>query len=251
VLKNDSRFLYQAINNRNIIVTSLIDIIISKDNYEEGDFLLLPSKPKFGLKIMGYNKDELDVSYEQSIQLNLINVFNDEVKRNKLIEEMCLNFCFRQYKQRKEPAIIQPKLCELLYGNLFPFNLWLSKLKTEQLQQMEQKDINHLYMLNLNLILCKNLIVKHLNDKFIQDLIYLLNRPLKNFETVVYNAISLLNSLVPNSRTTNFNREDAISKKLLVKKQLAYGMKLKQLLISKIFTSNKKKVDFEQDNVKI
>ena len=74
MLKNDSRFLYQAINNRNIIVTSLIDIIISKDNYEEGDFLLLPSKPKFGLKIMGYNKDELDVSYEQSIQLNLIKV---------------------------------------------------------------------------------------------------------------------------------------------------------------------------------
>jgi hypothetical protein len=266
VMKNNARFLYQAINNeRDLIVTHLIDLISNKD---ESNFLLLPSKPKFGMRINGFINDQVDWEYEKQLLNNLYSFFSDPVTREQIVEDICLNFCFKSDKFKMEP-ITNKKIYQMIY-ELIPEELnnlenFLKneekekKLNNSQNQKLKSNNstsagntgnknqnsflFTKVYTINNYLILCKNIFVKSHYDKLISDVINYVENSLNytnlnfNFQTIFYNAISIFKNLIP-PKNGILKKDEIAQRKWMISSHFDNAIKIKKFLFSKIFNIN-------------
>lgn len=275
VMKNNARFLYQAINyERDLIVTHLIDLISNKD---ESNFLLLPSKPKFGMRINGFINDQVDWEYEKQLFNNLYSFFNDPVIRQQIVEDICLNFCFKSDKFKMEP-ITNKKIYQMIYElipedlnnleNLMKIeekenllnnsqNAQNQKLKSNNNTSAGNKKQNNLlfskvYTINNYLILCKNIFVKSHYDKLISDVINYIESSLNytnfnfNFQTIFYNAISIFKNLIP-SKNGILKKDEIAQRKWMISSHFDNAIKIKKLLFSKIFNINYAPISISQN----
>jgi hypothetical protein len=243
VLKSNARYLFQTSNyDRNIIITNLIDLIANKNNNDESNFLLLSSKPKFGMRVIGFINEEVDWEYEKHLFVNLYNCFSEKKIREQLVEDICLNFCFKSEKFSNEP-ISNKKIFQMIYD-----------LITEEFQvldnayQNEDSNLtkNRLYVLNNYLILCKTLITKFHYDKLISDLMNHVDNI--QFQTIFYNSISIFKVLIPASG--KFLKKDEIAqRKWMISSHFDNAIKIKNLLFSKIFEKKVKISNFEERNI--
>lgn len=267
VLKTNARFLYQTfsevtnaelqlnqidqtstktekakkytLNDRNIIITSIIDLISNLNNKDLSSILLLSSKPKFGLRILGFPNNEVDWEYEKHLFIELYNKIKEEIERDIILEDISLNFCFKSEKFRTE--VINTKAIQSIYDI---FSSELSKLKQgiEKLELLSKQ----IYILNICLIVIKNLISKFHYDKLITDIAS--NLETLKYETISYNCISIFNSLI--FKQEKYKKDEIAQRKWLIFSHFENGSKVKSLLLHKVFLNKIKIKDFEETSVK-
>ena len=248
VLKSNARYLYQTLEQeRNIIITSIINLL-SINNKEEHNFILLSDKPKYGLKVMGFIYEEVDWEYDRNIclSLNSENITNEI--REKIVEDICLNFSFKSQKFKIE-TIFQnnKKSINSFFSTIFDLlKKELDFLKLINIEENKVEYFKRIYVINLYLILYKSLITKSHNDKIYNDLVYVLDNI--NLQTIFYNSVSIFRSLLPN-QAKYLKKEEIAQKKWIVSFHLGYGKKIKTLLYSKIYDKKLTYENFENQNV--
>jgi len=247
VLKSNARYLYQTLEQeRNLIITSIIDLV-SFNNPEEHNFILLSNKPKYGLKVMGFIYDEVDWEYDRNICLSLLSSeITDEI-REKIVEDICLNFCFKSQKFRIDSIISNKKNISNFFQNIFDI---LKKqgenLKTLNLEENKSEYYRKVYVINLYLILYKSLISKYHYDTVLTDLYGIIINT--NLQTIFFNSITIFRSMIP-IKGKYLKKDEIAQKKWIVSFHLENGAKIKTLLYSKIFEKNLTYDNFENQNV--
>ena len=269
VVKSNARFLYQTKIERNIIITHLVDLISNKNESPDLNFLLLSSKPTFGMRVIGFVNEEVDWEFERQLFINLLNCFSDKKLREKIVEDICINFCFKSEKFKQEP-VSNKKLYQLLYdlvieetSNLENFirsdndgsNNNICKYSTNQNNHSHSDKLtNKLFSINLYLILCKTLITKSNSDKLISNILVQVegNPAFQKYHTIFYNSISIFNILIPtNSGNVNLLKKDELAqRKWMLSTHFDNSIKIKNMIYSKIFENKNKKIaNFEEQNI--
>lgn len=249
-LKDNSRYVYKVNNNeRNIIVTNILDIIGEKLKNSENEILLLSYKPKIEYRINGFISGEVDSDFENCLLQNLQTFITDERLREKIIEDICMNFCLRS-KKFKINSIISKKLLQALY-EIIP----KETNKIIQLQKAEKNFENNkiygkkLSVVNHYLILIQSVIKIFHSEKLISDLFELME--CNSSQIIFYNIFSIYKNLLPTSRS--LNKEEIAQRKWMISSHFDNVNKIKNILLNKIFDfkTKQKNFNFEQNNVTI
>jgi len=246
VLKSNARYLYLTNNQeRNIIVTNLINLLSNEENKQENNFIVLSNKPKYGLRIMGFISDEIDSDYEKNLAENLNSCLNDSNLRDKIIEEICLNFCFKSAQSSLEPFISNKKYLSYLFENVSVELENIRKLNPEEKKEELNRKLN---TINLYLIFYRTILIKYNNDKLVADLSKQFI-PELSYQTVFYNLTNIFKLLVPPS-AKSLKKEEVTKKKWIISFHFEYGVKLKNILYSKIYDKQHLNYEnFENQNV--
>jgi hypothetical protein len=253
VLKSNARYLYQsnlvnyqysqAYAERNVIVTNLIDLIANKNLDEENGILIFSSKPKFAIRVNGFINDEVDWEYEKTLFNNLHLYWDEDSKREKIIEDICLNFCCQSEKFKNE-VITSKKIYQQIYDMI---SKEVTKLE-ELLDKGSMDAVNkELYILNIYLILCRTLITKFHYDKLITDLLICVQTI--NFQTIFYNSISIFKTLIPTKGLDLLKKEEIAQRRWIISSHFDYATKIKSLLFKKIYEGRQKIPNFEEKNI--
>lgn len=243
---------------------------------EECNVLLFPIAPNFGLKIQGFINEEIDWEYENSIRDTFIKTFNEESLRKLVLEDICLNFCFKSARFKTE--ITTEKKMYLLVYEFIPEqvanykhmnNERKEKLKLctdleetsdrntqdrldalEIVENLNKKMQECNSLINSCLIVSKNLISKLHSDKFISELISSIEG--NNFinESIIYNSVLIIKKLMPR-QAHMFRKEEIAQRKWLISSHFDNGLKLRQMIYSKIFYKHEVIKNFEYKNVSL
>jgi hypothetical protein len=249
-LKDNSRYVYKVNNNdRNLIVTNILDIISEKSKNNENDILLLSYKPKIEYRINGFIGGEVDPDFENCLLQNLQKFIEDERLREKIIEDICMNFCLRS-KKFKMNSIINKKLLQGLY-EIIPNET----NKIIQLQKAEKNFENNkiygkkLSVVNHYLILIQSVIKIFHSENLISDLFDLME--CNSSQIIFYNIFFIYKSLLPTSRS--LNKEEIAQRKWMISSHFDNANKIKNILLNKIFDFKlkQKNLNFEQNNVRL
>ena len=223
---------------------------------DDNSILVLSSTPNFRIKIQGFLNDEMDWEYEQSIKETLVKSFNDEVIRDQILEDMCINFGFCSSKFNSEP-LFNKKLYLSIYELIQKLleNYCLQAKVQSNTNSVEGKPKENMinyskqtYLLNICLILGKNLLSKLHSDKFLSDIIKKLESYSSMNEIMYYNCIAIFRKLIPKSFYI-YKREDIAKAKWLISNHFDYGLKQIRLLNCKLFLSFEIIENFESINV--
>ncbi len=248
-LKNNSRFVYKIGNSeRNTIVTNLLDVISEKAKNSEDEILLLSYRPKIEIRINGFINDEVDVDYENKLFSNLQNCIADEKIREKIIEDVCINFCFRSKKFRINPAI-NKKTLQSIYEVIPHETNKLIELQKQEVNFANNKNYSkRLSLINHFLILIKNVIRIFHSEKLIADLFELIDS--NNSQIIFYNVFVIYKSLLPSSCKI-LKKDEIAQRKWMISSHFDNSVKIKNILYNKIFdfTSRQKSFNFEENNV--
>jgi hypothetical protein len=253
VMKSNARYLYQSnavsypnsmtYAERNVIVTNLIDLIANKNLEEENGILILSSKPKFAIRVNGFINDEVDWEYEKVLFNNLHIYWDDDKKRENIIEDICLNFCCKSEKFKNE-VITNKKIYQQIYDMI---SKEVTKLE-ELLDKGSMDAVNReLYILNIYLILCRTLITKSHYDKLITDLLTCVQTI--NFQTIFYNSISIFKTLIPTKGLDLLKKDEIAQRRWIISSHFDYATKIKSLLFKKIYDNKQKIANFEEKNI--
>ncbi len=249
-MKNNSRFVYKASNNeRNMIVSNLLDVISEKTKNSEDEILLLSYKPKTEFKINGFINDEVDVDYENKLYINLQNSVSDETMREKILEEVCINFCFRSKKFKLNPNM-NKKTLQSIY-EIIPqeFNK-LNEIQKQEINFINNKNYSKkLNLINQYLIFIQSVIKISHSEKLIAELLELIES--NNSQIIFYNVFLTCKNLLPSSSKV-LKKEEIAQRKWMISSHFDNAVKIKNILYNKIFDfkTKQKSINFEENNVK-
>lgn len=248
-LKNNSRFVYKVSNSeRNIIVTNLLDVISEKAKNSEDEILLLSYKPKIEIRINGFINEEVDVDYENKLFANLQNSIADEKMREKIIEDICINFCFRSKKFRMNPTI-NKKTLQSIYEIIPQETNKLNDLQKQEVNFANNKTYSkRLSLVNHYLILIQSLIKIFHSEKLIGELFDLIES--NNSQIIFYNVFVIYRNLLPSSSKI-LKKEEIAQRKWMISSHFDNSVKIKNILYNKIFDfkTKQKSLNFEENNV--
>ena len=249
-LKNGSRFVYKVLNNeRNIIIGNILDIITEKVKNREEEILLLSYKPRIEYRISGFINDEVDMDYENKLVLNLQNFINEEKIREKIIEDICVNFCFRSKKFKLNP-IVNKKLLQTLY-EVIPRELGkITEIQRQEVNTNNNKNFSkRLSVLNYYLILIRNVVRIYHSEKLIGDLFDLVEAIPS--QIIFYNIFLIYRNLLLNT-SKSMKKDEIAQRKWMISSHFDNSVKIKNILFNKIFDfKTKQKIyNYEENNVK-
>lgn len=238
ILNDNSRLLYETLpNNRNCIVLSIIECLSNCDNY----FIVLPSKPKLGKRVRGFPQNIPDCDYETKLCRILINETGDNLKN--VIEELCINLCFKDDLPQQREVIFTNVDKNSLFNKIYQeINLCIKEIKTKN--NDNNKKWSDLYRLNLLLLICKNIGYEIYSEQFKQILIICI----KDIEyvSVFYNSISIIKQFLSTKCIRN-KKEESIFKNEIINSITSVDF-LKNFTIDKIF-NNHDNTDYEAQNI--
>jgi len=249
-LKNNSRFVFKVSNSeRNVIVTNILDIISDRSKNSEDEILLLSYKPKIEFKINGFINEEVDMDYENKLYTNLQNYISDEKTREKIIEDICVNFCLRSKKFRNNSSI-NKKTLQAIYEILSQETNKLVELQKQEINVINNKNYSkRLSVINHYLIFIQGVIKIFHSEKLIGDLFDLIES--NNSQIIFYNVFVIYKNLLPSSSKV-LKKEEIAQRKWMISSHFDNSLKIKNILYNKIFDfkTKQKIINFEENNVR-
>jgi len=251
-LNNNSRFVFKASNSeRNIIVSNLLDLISEKAKNSEDEILLLSYKPKIEIRINGFINDEVDVDYENTLFANLQNLISDEKIREKIIEDVCINFCFRSKKFRGNPTINKKTPLQSIYEIIPQETNKLIELQKQEVNFANNKSYSkRLSLISHYLILIKSVIKIFYSEKLIGELFELIES--NNSQVIFYNVFAIYKNMLLSSSKV-LKKEEIAQRKWMISSHFDNSIKIKNILFNKVFDFNtkQKNPNFEENNVRV
>lgn len=228
ILNDNSRLLYETLPNmRNRIVLNIIECLSNSDNY----FFILPSKPKLGKRVRGFPQNIPDCDYETKLCRILISETGDNVKN--VIEELCINLCFKDDLPQQREMIFTNIDKNMLFDKIYQeVNSCIKEIKTKK--DENNKKWSDLYRLNLLLLICKNIGYEIYCPQFKQILLTCIKDI--QYVSVFYNSISIIKQFLSTKCIRN-KKEESTFKNEIINSVTSVDF-LRNFAIDKIFNNH-------------